>query len=708
MRGPRSILFYAWLGLGVELLLVLGVMIFVLFGASYQSSAITALHERVQRMQLINLTLQSDFLDTQRALRGYQATRQDRFLQTFYSGQARFVLELAQLRRLAWPGVLDGVTAQARAAQAAFLAGDLAVTVPLSSRAARNLFEQASASADAFIRQDARLQARLSQKSASLAREAESTLGIGLGGTSVILAAGLMLPVVAAALALRWTSGPLHNATTAVRRRALGDHTVRAVPGGPADVRELATSINFLAEETDRLRDEDRDHARLLEVVRESSIRIRQHLHAPDIIREAMTAIERNLAADSVWVGLTGDGDLSLAESYHDARHQVASMMGELPADTFPWLHELYQHQSSYRIADLHSAEADEIPSDIRQVLLGMGAVSLLITPFGAGQELMGMLTLLRTGQGKAWTRPEIEAVESLAGDIGRGLEHARLYEREERLVAELKSLDQAKTGFLASASHDLRTPLTSIIGYVEIIQDGEAGPVSQQQIQMLDAVDRNGRRLQNLIEDMLTISKIELGAFTSDLRPVDLAGLLPDAADMVRPSADEGGLIFEVTAPDQGLVVDGDADQLDRVLMNLLSNAVKYTPSGGTVRLSAAREDGEAVLVVSDTGIGIPEQDQKSLFTRFFRATNAVERAYSGSGLGLSIARSIIQNHHGRIGLKSTEGAGTTVTVRLPLRGGPPEPGGAAQDGADHGTPGEGDARPAGRVSTRQRGGAS
>jgi two-component system, OmpR family, phosphate regulon sensor histidine kinase PhoR len=708
MRGPRSILFYAWLGLGVELLLVLGVIVFVLLGAAYQSSAITALHERVQRMQLINLTLQNDFLGTQRALRGYQATRQDRFLQTFYSGQDGFVVELALLRRLAWPAVLDGVTAQARAAQATFLPGDLAVTFPLSSKTARDLFERASASADVFIRQNARLQTRLSHESTSLATQAERTLGIGLGGTSVILAAGLMLPVIAAALALRWTSGPLHNVTTTVRRRSLGDQAARAVPGGPADVRDLAASLNFLADESDRLHDIESDRARLLEVVRESSIRIRQHLHAPDIIREAMTTLERNLAADFVWVGLTGDGGLSLAESYHAARDQVAGMMGELPADTLPWLRELFQQRSSYRITDLRSTEADEIPPDIRQVLLGTGAVSLLITPFGAGRELMGMLTLLRTDPGKLWVRPEIEAVESLAGDIGRGLEHARLYEKEERLVSELKSLDQAKSGFLASASHDLRTPLTSIIGYVEIMQDGEAGPVSQQQIKMLDAVNRNGRRLQNLIEDMLTISKIELGAFTSDLHPVDLAGLLPDAVDLVRPSAEEGGLTFEVAVLDRDLVVDGDAAQLDRVLMNLLSNAVKYTPSGGAVRLSATREAGEAVLLVSDTGIGIPEKDQKSLFTRFFRATNAVERAYSGSGLGLSIARSIIENHHGQIRLTSTEDAGTTVTVRLPLRGSPPEPAAAVRGGADRGTPSGAGPDPAALVSVRQRGGAS
>jgi signal transduction histidine kinase len=114
--------------------------------------------------------------------------------------------------------------------------------------------------------------------------------------------------------------------------------------------------------------------------------------------------------------------------------------------------------------------------------------------------------------------------------------------------------------------------------------------------------------------------------------------------------------------------MVDGDPGQLDRVLVNLLSNAVKYTPGGGSVSLSLAREEDVAVLVVSDTGIGIPEKDQGSLFTRFFRASNVVARELPGSGLGLSIVRTIVANHHGQISLGSAEGQGTTVTVRLPL----------------------------------------
>jgi signal transduction histidine kinase len=295
-------------------------------------------------------------------------------------------------------------------------------------------------------------------------------------------------------------------------------------------------------------------------------------------------------------------------------------------------------------------------------------AASLLLTPFGTSKELMGVLALVRNKGGRSWIEPEIEAVQSLARDIGRALAHARLYEVEERHVAELRSLDRAKARFLASSSHDLRTPLTSIIGNVEIIQDEEAGPLTAKQTAMLDAVSRNGRRLLNLIEDMLTISKIELGVFTSDLRPVDLGRLIPEPADMIMPSMRDAGITFEMRPPDGELMVAGDAGQFGRVLMNLLTNAMKYTPRGGRVTCTVAAEDDDAVLIVQDTGMGIPEDELESLGTPFFRASNAVQREIQGSGLGLSIVRTIVGNHNGKVELESREGVGTKVTVRIPL----------------------------------------
>jgi two-component system, OmpR family, phosphate regulon sensor histidine kinase PhoR len=494
--------------------------------------------------------------------------------------------------------------------------------------------------------------------------------GIGPGWIAAILAAGLVLPAIAAAAVLRWVRAPLRAATTVARKYPLGGTSTRAVPRGPAEVRDLALSINFLADEGDRVRASEEERTRLHTQVRQASIQIRGHLHGDAIIGEVTTAIHEHLTADLVWVGMVRGDMLAPADGAPGDQGQVAGIARYFPPDSVSWIRDVYLHRSSYRVQDLHT-QAGEIPAGIREMLLSHGATSLLLTPFGAGQELLGCLLLLRNSPGSPWTPAEIEAVESLAADTGRGLEHARLYEGEERVVAELKALDQAKATFLASASHDLRTPLTSIISYVELLSDGETELLQPAQATMLDAVDRNARRLRTMLENMLTISKIDLGAFTSQLHPLDLTSLVPAAADVVRPSATAGGLKFEVSCPDEGLMVEGDPEQLDRMLVNLLSNAVKYTPSGGSITLSVAREGNFAVLTVADTGIGIPAKDQESLFTRFFRASNARELAIPGSGLGLSIVRTIVANHHADLSIESAQDEGTKFTVRIPLHGG-------------------------------------
>jgi signal transduction histidine kinase/CHASE3 domain sensor protein len=667
VRERRSIAFYAWVGLAIQGFLVVGVTIFVLAGATYQQTAITELRQRAQGMELANLSLQSGFLETQQALRGYQATGETRFLESYYSGQDGFVLTLRRLHSLAWTAVLGGVTAQAATAQANFLAGDRAAAAPPRSATAARLYDQASASADRFLAQNAALQRRLAGESSALAGQSERTLGIGLPGTSAVLAVGLLLPVIAVALTIRWTHKPLQQITRMVRRRTLGDMAVRAVPGGPADVRKLASSHNTLADASDRLRLAEEERTRLLLAVHRASVRIRGHLHADAVIQEAVTASREHLAADSVWVGLVNGDEIAPGSCNAGSWDTADAVVGEIPDRPVGWLRDMYRGRGSYCVQDLCEPDPN-IPAEVRETLQRRGASSLLLAPFGAGPELLGVIALLRHDPARRWGKAEIEAAEYLAEDVGRGLEHARLYEGEERLVVQLQSLDQAKNAFIAAASHDVRTPLTSILGNMEMLTEGGAGPVPPQQAKMLDAVHRNARRLQTLIEDMLTVSKIELGAFTSELRPVDVAGVVAAVADIMRPSAQEKGLGFTVDCPSRGLMVDGDPEQLDRVLINLLSNAVKYTPSGGSVTLTGACDGDSAVLTVADTGMGIPGPDQKSLFTRFFRASNAVENAIPGSGLGLSIVRTVVLNHHGQVDLVSTEGAGTTVTVRLPL----------------------------------------
>lgn len=240
--------------------------------------------------------------------------------------------------------------------------------------------------------------------------------------------------------------------------------------------------------------------------------------------------------------------------------------------------------------------------------------------------------------------------------------------EKEREAVERLQELDRAKSDFVSMVSHELRTPITSIVGYTEMLQDGAAGPVSLEQDRLLDAVRRNGERLIALIEDLLTLSRIEAGTFVLERTTLDLRHVVSRAREALGPMLAGRTLDMRFHVPDGTVPVLGDAGQLERVVLNLVGNAVKFTEDGGRVECTLSTADGLAEVRVSDTGIGIPEEEQGALFTRFFRSSTAQERAIQGTGLGLSIVQSIVHSHGGEISIRSAHLVGTEVRVRLPL----------------------------------------
>lgn len=238
----------------------------------------------------------------------------------------------------------------------------------------------------------------------------------------------------------------------------------------------------------------------------------------------------------------------------------------------------------------------------------------------------------------------------------------------KERLAVErLRQLDVAKNEFVSTVSHELRTPVASIVGYTEMLQDGTVDTPTAGQSRLLASIERSGRRLISLCEDLLTLGGIDAGATRWERDVVDLAALVSGAEDAIRPllSGRDLDLSFDAPAP---VTVLGDRTQLDRVLINLLSNAVKFTEDGGRISCTLAEDGGDAVLTVADTGIGIPAEEQQSLFQRFFRSSTAQQRAIQGTGLGLSIVAATVAAHGGRIDVRSAHLEGTTFTVRLPL----------------------------------------
>ncbi len=229
-----------------------------------------------------------------------------------------------------------------------------------------------------------------------------------------------------------------------------------------------------------------------------------------------------------------------------------------------------------------------------------------------------------------------------------------------------LRELDRLKDEFISLVSHELRTPLTSIRGYLELLH--EDGKLDEEQLRYIGIVDRNSERLLDLVSDLLFLAQVDAGKLNFELQPVDLEALVADCVEAAQPTATAKEIELTTSTHQLPVQLQGDPARLAQVLDNLVSNALKFTPSGGRVEISLHGVDGVAVIEVSDTGLGLAEDEQDQLFERFFRSSRASENAIPGTGLGLAIAKTIVERHGGRIRLKSALDVGTTVRVELPL----------------------------------------
>lgn len=236
-----------------------------------------------------------------------------------------------------------------------------------------------------------------------------------------------------------------------------------------------------------------------------------------------------------------------------------------------------------------------------------------------------------------------------------------RLTEQNSRL----RDLDELKTQFLATASHELRTPLTSIVAFVELIRGEEQGLTPDGE-GFLDIIQRNAEKLIRLVGDLMMLSRLESGVIRLDLAPVSIPEVAREAVLTASAGAAEQDVELEIAAED-GPAMQADRHRLMQLLDNLISNAVKFTPAGGRVAVTVSHDGAAWRIDVADSGIGIPPGEQDKLFDRFFRAANARKAALPGTGLGLSVVKTITDLHGGRIEVDSTLGSGSTFRVYLP-----------------------------------------
>lgn len=236
--------------------------------------------------------------------------------------------------------------------------------------------------------------------------------------------------------------------------------------------------------------------------------------------------------------------------------------------------------------------------------------------------------------------------------------------------VTDFVELDRMKSNFISIVSHELKTPLTSIKGFVRLLDAERVGPINEKQRHYLEIVARQTESLTKLINDLLDLSRIEAGIIEVKREAVDLREVVADVLAQLDNLAQEKEISVRTDLPPNLPAVCGDADRLGQVFMNLIHNAIKFTPPGGEVIVRASEQGDYCLVKVSDTGIGISQQDLPKIFNKFYQVDSSTTRQQSGTGLGLSISRELVQAHGGRMWVDSRRGKGTTFSFVLPLWG--------------------------------------
>jgi len=314
---------------------------------------------------------------------------------------------------------------------------------------------------------------------------------------------------------------------------------------------------------------------------------------------------------------------------------------------------------------------ATEPESDVMQLALSSRDPVLMdgkrvLIPIRFKERTVGLLYLRRNEEDASHPN-NVEIASWLADHAAVAIENARLYEQ-------LRQANQAKSEFVSMVSHELRTPMTSIRGYADMLEKGMVGELSSQQMEFVRTIRRNAERMQVLVSDLQDVSRIETNRMRLDIGPTQLANAVDNALQTTQAQIEARSQRLTIEIPDDLPTVQADRARLVQIVTNLLSNAYKYTPKNGHIGIRAWLQDGYVHCAVSDTGIGISQQDQKSLFKKFFRSEDPAVRETTGTGLGLWIVKGLVELQGGKIEMESEMGKGTTVTFTMPVAAGETE----------------------------------
>lgn len=328
---------------------------------------------------------------------------------------------------------------------------------------------------------------------------------------------------------------------------------------------------------------------------------------------------------------------------------------------------------------------ADILPEDHTiHRLLASHRIAVLM-PLMRGGAILGYLALGDQRSG-GYTNRDIKVLKTISDELVIAIQNAlsvqevqdinkHLQQRIESATAELRTsntqlrhLDKTKDEFLSMASHQLRTPLTSVKGYLSMVLEGDAGKVTDTQRQLLGEAFVSSERMVHLIHDFLNVSRLQTGKFMLEQHPYDIAKLVAEEVKSLQRAAETRNMKLEFNNTIGELVLNIDENKIRQVIMNFIDNALFYSHDDSVIKVELTKTDDSVELRVKDTGIGVPKGEQSQLFTKFYRASNARKQRPDGTGVGIFLAKKVVTEHGGNVLFESTEGKGSTFGFRLPI----------------------------------------
>jgi len=363
--------------------------------------------------------------------------------------------------------------------------------------------------------------------------------------------------------------------------------------------------------------------------------------------------------ATSIMLFDPASGELRFEAAPDLQRNSLKSISVPLESSVAGWI---FTHS---RPMVLQDASSD--PRVYREVdkTLKSQTKSLLGVPLLVKQKSIGVIEAINKKNQGQYTEEDLNILETLAGQAAIAIENARLVEKLQDANTELMRLDRMKSDFIAIASHELRTPLGLILGHATFLKESVSEPLQEQ----LDVIIRSAMRLKEIIEDMATIAHEEKGQSRVRKDQFSISELIVEVTKKHLDEAKRKHIKLDVDIPARNpLSIVGDKEKIAVVLTNLIENALTYTDEGGQVGVKAETEGNYVKVYVIDTGIGIPEKELERIFERFYQVESHLTRRHGGMGLGLSIARAMIEMHNGQIWCESKEGMGCVFCFLLPI----------------------------------------